>query len=547
MFYPMKHLPSPEEAKILTAQLSEKTSESPGERRNRTREMLINGELVKRGLYVEDELRFLIDMIEQEGELRKVAAKALAHFVHSPPSEFTLSIETIGSAISKSKTGLQYLLDEAENGSFTLFKEIKPTEIELGEEIGSGTEACVMKAKWESRPIAIKKFRGIPSTTQFQRELSIMSLVQHPNLLRCYGGYSDTKKDEYYLVMDLMDTDVHAALHSPAANQVNSSPVSLTRSDPRSASPLRNSAPSPANTTGSKRTWDIRYPQMLKIALHTARGLEYLHDCNLIHRDLKSVNLLIDEHYNAKVCDFGLSRIIAPKNQNMTGNVGTVSWIAPEVFEKQPYDAKADVYSFGVVMWELYTKQVPFQDLNTFEIPIAVIKGERPAIPKECPKEYAKLMQSCWHKKPAKRPTFQKIVKSLLKLTKDNGLEAPGSPAPLLSRAAGGFSQSAVALRTRESAALYASTGSLEESATTSSSRSEEDGPDKNHKTGSGKVPPALSSFPRRRTASSAAIGSDIKSSSSPNIHSKRGSTIRASGDFKMVAELPEETTVQIS
>ena len=545
MFYPMKHLPSPEEAKILTAQLLEKTAESPGERRNRTREMLINGELVKRGLYVEDELRFLIEMVEHEGELRKLAAKALAYFVHSPPSEFTLSIEAIGSAISKSKTGLQYLLDEAEAGSFTLFKEIKPSEIEFGEEIGSGTEACVLKAKWESRPIAIKKFRGIPSTTQFQRELSIMSLVQHPNLLRCYGGYSDTKKDEYYLVMDLMDTDVHAALQQvassgPAPGNASPPPM-LARSDPRSSSPLRNSSPAiTANAQpGFKRTWEIRYPQMLKIALHTARGMEYLHECNLIHRDLKSVNLLIDEHYNAKVCDFGLSRIIAPKNQNMTGNVGTVSWIAPEVFEKQPYDAKADVYSFGIVMWELYTKQVPFQDLNTFEIPMAVIKGERPPIPKECPKEYAKLMQSCWHKKPAKRPTFQKIVKSLLKLTKDNGLpEAPGSPAPLLARAAGGFSQSAIVLRTRESS-LYNSTGSLEESATTSSSRSEEDGPDK--KVGSGKVPPSLASFPRRRTASSATIGPDTKSSSSPNIHSKRGSTIRASGDFKMVAELPEE------
>ena len=546
MFYPMKHLASPDEAKILTAQLTDKGSESPGERRNRTREMLLNGELLKRGLYVEEELKYLIDMIETEGELRRTAAKALSHFVHSPPSEFTLSIETIGSAISKSRTGLAYMLDEAEAGSFTLFKEIKPTEVEFGEEIGSGTEACVFKAKWDTKPIAVKKFRGIPSTTQFQRELSIMSLVQHPNLLRCYGGYSDTKKDEYYLVMDLMETDVHQALHSGPSN--SSPPGSLSRSE-------RSPSPGPRQVVPvakGKRTWEIRYPQMLKIALHTARGLEYLHECNLIHRDLKSVNLLIDENYNAKVCDFGLSRVVAPKNQNMTGNVGTVSWIAPEVFEKQPYDAKADVYSFGIVMWELYTKQVPFQDLNTFEIPIAVIKGERPTVPKDCPKEYAKLMQLCWHKKPSKRPTFQKIVKTLLKLSKEFGADAtPGSPAPALHRAGVGFSQSATILRRGETP-LAVSTSSLEESATTSSSRSEEDAENKGKSIHSAKIPvSAIASFPRRRTASSAAIGgggSDKadKASSSPNLHKKHG-TIRGSMELsKAPADpIPEEGVQQ--
>jgi len=566
MLYPMKHLASPEEAKILTAQLLEKTTETPAERRHRMREMLLNGELIKRGLYVEEELRFLIEMIETENDVRRTAAKTLSHFVHSSPSEFTLSIESIGSAISKSKAGLAYMLDEAEAGAFTLFKEIKPSELEFGEEIGSGTEASVFKAKWDTLSIAVKKFRGIPSTQQFQRELSIMSLVQHPNLLRCYGGYSDTKKDEYYLVMDLMDTDVHAALHSatlPIASRAdNGSASSLKDGESRLRAASGGSHSSPA-----KRSWEIRYPQMLKIALHTARGLEYLHECNLIHRDLKSVNLLIDENFNAKVCDFGLSRVVAPKNQNMTGNVGTVSWIAPEVFEKQPYDAKADVYSFGVVMWELFTKQVPFQDMNTFEIPMAVIKGERPPIPKDCPKEYYKLMQLCWHKKPSKRPTFPKIVKTLLKLSKDILITefAPTSPSPSLVRASPQFSQSATLLRSRESSFLNVSGSSLEESATTSSSKSEDDaekaaaaaaanggagqvsngtstGPGPGIKPFSSKVPhnASIASFPRRRTASSANVGENFKSSSSPNMKHKQG-TMRGSGEFKAASpSIPE-------
>lgn len=588
MFYPMKHLASAQEAKILTSQLQDKsTADNPTERKSRTRDMLANGELKRRGLYTEDELRYLIELIETDNDMRRTAATVLAHFLHDSPSEFTLSMETIASSVAKSKAGLAYMLDEAENGTFALFKEIRPSELVIGEEIGSGTEACVYKALWDGRDVGVKKFRGIPSSTAFQRELSIMSLVQHPNLLRCYGGYSDTRNDEYFLVMDLMVTDVHAALHSSTSlpappRSSSSSPPPQPRRESRSVLKV-----SPISVSNSKRLWNMGYAQILKLALQTARGMEYLHDCNLIHRDLKSVNLLMDNEFNAKVCDFGLSRILAPKHQNMTGNVGTVSWIAPEVFEKQPYDTKADVYSFGIVMWELYTKQIPFQDLNTFEIPIAVIKGDRPAIPKDCPKEYAKIMQLCWHKKPSKRPTFQKIVKSLMKLSKDLGLDSFGifgsssgasinsSPAPPLARGPGqSHSASSIPIRSKDSASpLNISTSSLEESATTSSSRSEEDqinrslsssfagisalsnsGPGSSGRSNSPSPISASSnansaaggsSFPRRRTASSTPSPQTLKSNSSPQISgihspSKSSRTMRGSTEFAATNTVPE-------
>lgn len=64
----------------------------------------------------------------------------------------------------------------------------------------------------------------------------------------------------------------------------------------------------------------------------------------------------------------------------MTGNVGTVAWTAPEVFDGRRYNEKADVYSFGVILWELCTREVPFSNLSSFAIPVLVIKGKRPDV-----------------------------------------------------------------------------------------------------------------------------------------------------------------------
>jgi serine/threonine protein kinase len=275
----------------------------------------------------------------------------------------------------------------------------------------------VFQARWNGLDVAVKRFKGVPNSKEFQRELSIMSLMHHPNLLRCYGGFADSHKDVYYLVMDRMDTDLHRALQAHPEDPENN-------------------------------YYRIGFGEALKMALALSRGLEHLHNCGLIHRDLKSVNMLIDRDYNVKLCDFGLSRVVATKKgNNMTGNVGTVSWIAPEVFDNQPYDSKADIYSFGIIMWELYTKQTPFADVNAFEIPRVVTRGDRPPIPKEMPKDYVKLMKQCWHAKPSKRPPASKIVKEITKMNQirlfsRSSNSGSSSPAPSIGKTSMGGSAS---------------------------------------------------------------------------------------------------------
>ncbi len=150
----------------------------------------------------------------------------------------------------------------------------------------------------------------------------------------------------------------------------------------------------------------------LEIALSTAKCMAFLHSCGLMHRDLKSLNLLVSKNFDVKICDFGLSRFVDRQTQ-MTNNIGTIAWIAPELFQKKFYTEKADVYSYGIILWELVSRKIPFSNVESFTIPIMVTRGERPSVPKDCPSDWKKLIKACWNQKPTSRPSFKKILAKL--------------------------------------------------------------------------------------------------------------------------------------
>mmetsp|Transcript_33006 Transcript_33006/g.50550 ORF Transcript_33006/g.50550 Transcript_33006/m.50550 type:complete len:128 (-) Transcript_33006:121-504(-) len=123
----------------------------------------------------------------------------------------------------------------------------------------------------------------------------------------------------------------------------------------------------------------------------------------LMHRDLKSLNILMQEpvngpndFVNCKVTDFGLTRSIEDSEVLATGMAGTFHWMAPEVLENNPYSYKADVYSFGIVMWEILAREPPFAEHKPHQIIYGVINHkERPPlnkIPKDCPRQLIVIM-----------------------------------------------------------------------------------------------------------------------------------------------------------
>ncbi|KAK4401221.1 putative serine/threonine-protein kinase SIS8 [Sesamum angolense] len=112
----------------------------------------------------------------------------------------------------------------------------------------------------------------------------------------------------------------------------------------------------------------------IKMALDVAKGMNYLHTSHpiIVHRDLKTPNLLVDKNWVVKVCDFGMSRLQHHTFLSSKSTAGTAEWMAPEVLRNEPSNEKSDVYSFGVILWELATLRVPWTEMNSMQVVGAV-------------------------------------------------------------------------------------------------------------------------------------------------------------------------------
>ncbi|GFR43079.1 hypothetical protein Agub_g4086 [Astrephomene gubernaculifera] len=171
---------------------------------------------------------------------------------------------------------------------------------------------------------------------------------------------------------------------------------------------------------------------LLRLALDIAYGMSYIHSIGICHGDLKLSNVLLArcdsasgatgsnpsdllDGWVAKVCDFGLSRVLTNDRTHVsTRPYGTPTHMAPELWTKGHVSQQADVYAFGVTLWELATGLRPYKGLNAARILHRVLlSGGRPVLPLWLPPSYTRLVTSCWAQSPKDRPTFGEIVRHL--------------------------------------------------------------------------------------------------------------------------------------
>ena len=226
-------------------------------------------------------------------------------------------------------------------------------------------------------PIFTKK-----SIEMFKREINAFLDAQHPCLIPFVGV---TLKNPYCIVTEYMNGgSLYQRLHQVKSKTISESDKQL----------------SPTKKT--------------IIAIGVAHGMCFLHSKKMIHRDLKSLNILLDSNDQPKICDFGLSRFQNSDSEIMSKGVGTSQWMAPEVISSEHYNSKADVYSFGILMWEMLTEEIPFQDVWDVGISMQVLQNDkRPEIPEDCPQKMSSFIACCWDRNPDNRPDFKAIIRLL--------------------------------------------------------------------------------------------------------------------------------------
>ncbi|KAM1195035.1 hypothetical protein ACFX2I_021674 [Malus domestica] len=269
--------------------------------------------------------------------------------------------------------------------------EILWEDLIIGEQVGQGSCGTVYHGLWYGSDVAVKVFSWQEYSEDvifsFRQEVSLMKRLRHPNVLLFMGAV--TSPQRLCIVTEFLPRG--SLLHLLQGNT-------------------------------SKLYWRRR----VHMAIDIARGMNYLHHFNppIIHRDLKSSNLLVDKNWTVKVGDFGLSRLKHDTFLTTKTGKGTPQWMAPEVLRNEPSDEKSDIYSYGVILWELATEKIPWDNLNSMQVIGAVgFMDQRLEIPKDVDPQWTCLIESCWQSDAASRPTFQELLEKLRDLQRQYTLQ----------------------------------------------------------------------------------------------------------------------------
>ncbi|KAG7401946.1 hypothetical protein PHYBOEH_008467 [Phytophthora boehmeriae] len=314
----------------------------------------------------QEELRSLIDQ-----NLRRLSMDEEAR----PSASDSQDADTVSLA---EKLGVLQMVDKNE---IKAEWKLDLTEVRLEKVVGSGRSGSTYSAWWRGTHVAAKivdssansEGLGEELLNEFHREVAVVSKLRHPNIVLFLGAAINPPR--YCLAFEFMEngtlTDLIRARRGPI--------------------------------------------DFFRLASEMAMGMNYLHLCSIMHRDLKSGNVLLDSHGTAKISDFGLSCVLEiGSSSDLTAETGTYRWMAPEVIRHEPYSNKADVYSFGVVLWELLARDQPFRGLTPIQAAFAVARQQmRPALPRQTPLKIGELIEHCWHHDPARRPDFGSILEAL--------------------------------------------------------------------------------------------------------------------------------------
>ncbi|KAH7661484.1 Dual-specificity kinase protein [Dioscorea alata] len=285
--------------------------------------------------------------------------------------------------------------------------EIDVSKLDVRYVLARGTYGTVYRGSYDGQEVAVKLLDwgedGFATDAEtaalrasFQQEVAVWHKLDHPNVTKFVGASMGTSE-----------------LKIPEKNSTSNGQKSIPA---RACCVVVEYLPGGTlkQYLIKNRRKKLPYKIVIQLALDLARGLSYLHSRKIVHRDVKTENMLLDTQRTLKIADFGVARVEAQNPQDMTGETGTLGYMAPEVLNGKPYNRKCDVYSFGICLWEIYCCDMPYPDLSFAEVSSAVVRQNlRPDIPRCCPNALASVMKKCWDANADKRPDMDEVVKLL--------------------------------------------------------------------------------------------------------------------------------------
>lgn len=284
------------------------------------------------------------------------------------------------------------------------FKDIKTKKICL---LGRGSSSKVIEVediktgKHYAKKILFKEFLNFQGIKHFIAEFELLQYLNHPCTATVYGfemGTDDQHPCAIYF--DVLQVSLMSAISaSDTLAQTLSSSLSTSSSIPSMSS---NSLPKDSSrfySTGHRLfTNSLRARCLVEICC----GMEYVHACGIIHRDLKAENILFNETLNAKICDFGIAQLQSA--ENLTKNIGSLFYMSPEMLSEKEYDKRTDVYSFGILAYFVLTGELPKIPLNK------KVLGCLPEIPPYVTELGKEIILTCCAFHPKDRPSFSDLL-----------------------------------------------------------------------------------------------------------------------------------------
>ncbi|KAK5811174.1 hypothetical protein PVK06_026496 [Gossypium arboreum] len=247
--------------------------------------------------------------------------------------------------------------------------EIDLAKLDIRYVIAHGTYGTVYRGVYDTQDVAVKVLDwgedGIATVAEaaalrasFRQEVAVWQKLDNPNVTKFIGASMGTSN-----------------LKIPTKDGISENNNSLPA---RACCVVVEYLPGGTlkNFLIRNRRKKLAFKVVIQIALDLSRGLSYLHSKKIVHRDVKTENMLLDAHRTVKIADFGVARVEAQNPRDMTGETGTLGYMAPEVLDGKPYNRKCDVYSFGICLWEIYCCDMPYADLSFAEVSSAVVCQE---------------------------------------------------------------------------------------------------------------------------------------------------------------------------